>query len=58
MSRAFVVLSTLLVVCLPVGDARAQKADARDPGTWRLQSAKRIPPAYWQGITTTPTSAT
>ena len=54
MSRALVVLSSLIAVCLPVADAHAQKADARDPGTWKLESAKRIPPAYWQGITTTP----
>jgi hypothetical protein len=52
MSRALVLacLSSLLVVV----PAHAQKAAPDDPGRWTLQSAKRIPPAYWQGVTTTP----
>jgi hypothetical protein len=47
----------LLLVLATAAPAAAQKAAPDDPGRWTLGSAKRIPPAYWQGITTTPGDA-
>ena len=51
MPALLVVLLALLALAAP---AHAQKAAPGDPGRWTLGPAKRIPPAYWQGITTTP----
>ena len=53
MTARALVLAALVLVAL-AAPASAQKAAPDDPGRWDVQSAKRIPPAYWQGLTTTP----
>jgi hypothetical protein len=45
---------TAAVVLASPSIAAAQKSAADDPGRWELQSARTVPPAYWQGITATP----